>query len=54
MAGNIYVSDPRIWDDFYKNMSQQNSNHRTYQYKQIGKGLGNIRKRMLLALVIIN
>lgn len=44
MSGSVYVSDPRVWDEFYKNMSPRSTNKYKVKYRQIGKGLGSVRK----------
>lgn len=38
MNSQTYVSDPRIWEAFYKNMAEKKFNPYKYKPKQIGRG----------------
>lgn len=38
MNSQTYVSDPRIWEAFYKNMAEKKFNPYEYKPKQIGRG----------------
>lgn len=38
MNSQTYVSDPRIWEAFYKNMAEKKLNPYKYKPKQIGRG----------------
>lgn len=38
MNSQTYVSDPRIWEAFYKNMAEKKFNPYRYKPKQIGRG----------------
>lgn len=39
MNSQTYVSDPRIWEAFYKNMAEKKFNPYRYKPKQIGRGV---------------
>lgn len=45
MSGPTYVSDPRIWKTFYKNMVDGNFNPRSYKGRQSGSGIAGIYSR---------
>lgn len=38
MNSQTYVSDPRLWEAFYKNMAEKKFNPYSYKPKQIGRG----------------
>lgn len=42
MSGPTYVSDPRIWKTFYKNMVDGNFNPRSYKGRQSGSGIAGM------------
>lgn len=38
MNSQTYVSDPTIWETFYKNMAEKKFHPYTYKPKQYGRG----------------
>lgn len=42
MSGPTYVSDPRIWKTFYKNMVDENFNPRSYKGRQSEGGIAGM------------
>lgn len=42
MNSKTYISDPKLWEAFYKNMAEKKFNPYKYKPKQIGRGM---RKR---------
>ena len=42
MAGSTYISDPRIWKSFYKNMIDGKFKPTQYKGRQTGRGIGNM------------
>jgi hypothetical protein len=41
MNSQTYVSDPKIWEAFYKNMAEKKFNPYKYKPRQIGRGMKN-------------
>ena len=39
MNSKTYISDPKIWEAFYKNMAEKKFNPYKYKPKQIGRGM---------------
>lgn len=39
MNSQTYISDPKIWEAFYKNMAEKKFNPYKYKPKQIGRGM---------------
>jgi hypothetical protein len=42
MSGSTYVSDPRIWKQFYKNILEGNFYHQRYKGRQTGGGIAGM------------
>lgn len=39
MNSKTYISDPKIWEAFYKNMAEKKFSPYKYKPKQIGRGM---------------
>jgi hypothetical protein len=42
MMGSTYVSDPRVWNSFYKNMMDGQFRPGKYRDRQTGGGIGGM------------
>ena len=42
MAGSTYISDPRIWKSFFKNVIDGKFNPTQYKERQTGRRIGNM------------
>lgn len=47
MNSQTYVSDPRIWEAFYKNMAEKKFNPYRYKPKQIGRGVKSYKSYVI-------
>jgi hypothetical protein len=47
MNSQTYVSDPRIWEAFYKNMAEKKFNPYRYKPKQIGRGMRSYKSYVI-------
>ena len=47
MNSQTYVSDPRIWEAFYKNMAEKKFNPYKYKPKQIGRGVKSYKSYVI-------
>lgn len=47
MNSQTYVSDPRIWEAFYKNMAEKKFNPYRYKPKQIGRGVRSYKSYVI-------
>lgn len=47
MNSQTYVSDPRIWESFYKNMAEKKFNPYKYKQQQIGKGVRSYKSYVI-------
>ena len=47
MNSKTYVSDPRIWEAFYKNMAEKKFNPYRYKPKQIGRGVKSYKSYVI-------
>lgn len=47
MNSLTYVSDPRIWEAFYKNMAEKKFNPYRYKPKQIGRGVKSYKSYVI-------
>ena len=45
MVGSLYVSDPDMWDEFYKQLNSGNVELPKYKRRQKGGGIGGMYKR---------
>ena len=47
MNSQTYVSDPRMWEIFYKNMAEKKFNPYRYKPKQIGRGVKSYKSYVI-------
>lgn len=47
MNSQTYVSDPRLWEAFYKNMTEKKFNPYKYKPKQIGRGVKSYKSYVI-------
>lgn len=47
MNSQTYVSDPRLWEAFYKNMAERKFNPYKYKPKQIGRGVKSYKSYVI-------
>ena len=47
MNSQTYVSDPKIWEAFYKNMAEKKFNPYKYKPKQIGRGVKSYKSYVI-------
>ena len=47
MNSKTYISDPKIWEAFYKNMAEKKFNPYIYKPKQIGRGMRSEKSNVI-------
>lgn len=50
MNSRTYISDPKIWEAFYKNMAEKKFSPYKYKPKQIGRGMRKQKKSYVIPI----